>query len=304
MQEALDSGHQVTMFNRGITNPGLFAGQVENLHGDRESDLSALRGRRWDAVVDVAGYFPRTVRKSLDALTGSVALYLFVSSVSVYADQSVPPVEGAEVCGLEDPEDTTPETYGARKAACEDLVIEAFGPAATIVRPGMIVGPYDPTDRFSYWLRRLNQGGTALAPGDPRDPIQFIDVRDLGRFIVHLIQRDSGGTYNATGRATAFKSILEHCQRVIGSDAQLVWIPTDRLLAAGLDPWMGVPLWIGDPAWKAANLVDIRRALDAGLTFRNLEDTIQAMLQTGPTGPPSSFDRAAEAALLQTAAQS
>jgi 2'-hydroxyisoflavone reductase len=296
VQAALDQGHRVTTFNRGTTNPELFAGRVEKLHGDRGSDLSALRGRDWDAVVDVAAYHPRVVQASLEAVAAS--RYVFVSSVSVYADMTVPPVEGAAVSPLTDPEDPSPGSYGARKAACEDLVRNAFGAGATIVRPGLIVGPYDTTDRFNYWLRRLAEGGTVLAPGGPSDPVQFIDVRDLAQFIVRLIENEVGGTFNATGPTTTFGSFLAGCQRALGTDAQLVWVPTADLLAAGLDPWMGVPMWVGDPECEAANRVDIDRALAAGLAIRDLGDTVRAILATGPAGPPSAFNREAEAALL------
>lgn len=296
VQAALDQGHEVTTFNRGMTNPDLFAGQVERLHGDRASDLSALRGRDWDAVVDVAAYHPSVVQSSLEVV--AAPRYLFVSSVSVYADQSVPPVEGAAVYQLEGPDDTSPGSYGARKAACEDLVRKSLGAGATIVRPGLIVGPYDPTDRFNYWLRRLAAGGTVLAPGGPNDPVQFIDVRDLAQFIVRLIGQGLSGTYNATGPTMTFGSFLAVCQRALRSDAQLVWVPTADLLAAGVSPWMGVPLWIGDAGWKGANRVNIDRALEAGLTTRGLQDTIEAVMAAGFTGPPSEFDRESEAAIL------
>jgi 2'-hydroxyisoflavone reductase len=274
---ALRQGDEVTLVNRGRTNPELFP-DAEKIRGDRTENLFALAGRQWDAVVDVAAYFPRVVQLSVDALRESVRRYLFVSSISVYADQSTPPVEGAAVAELDDPHNASVETYGARKAASERIVEDAFGPRETVVRPGLIVGPNDSTDRFSYWPKRVAQGGRVLAPGSPNDPLQFIDVRDLGEFILRLVHDDRGGTFNATGEVVSFGDVLDACRRVTGADAELVWVSSDRLLAAGLDPWMGVPLWIAAPGWEAANRVDISHALAAGLRFRPLEETIHAAL--------------------------
>src|SRR6476659_4053006 len=298
VEAALAHGHEVTLFNRGQTNAELFP-SVEKLRGDRSADLSALRGRAWDVVVDVAAYFPRVVETSVRALADS-GRYLFVSSVSVYANQSVPQFEDSELEALADPEDTSYDTYGARKAACEAVVQRAFGDRATIVRPGLIVGPHDPTDRFSYWPKRIAAGGRVLAPGDPGDPVQFIDVRDLAEFIVRLAESRRGGVFNATGRPISFGDLLDACRAVTGSGAQLVWVPSSDLLAAGLDPWMGVPLWIGVPGWEAANRVPIDRALEAGLAFRPLAETIRAALrdETAPT-MVTALPRQRETELLQ-----
>jgi 2'-hydroxyisoflavone reductase len=274
VEAALRTGHHVTLFNRGRTNPSLFP-DVEQLRGDRSSDLSALAGRRWDVVVDVAAYHPADVRRSVEALRGAVDRYVFVSSVSVYASQSTPQDETSALAHLEDEADTSPESYGARKAACESVVREAFGEQATIVRPGLIVGPGDSTDRFSYWPQRVARGGTVLAPGSPDDPLQWIDVRDLASFLLRLVADRRGGTFNATGNEVRFAELLASCVRVTGVEPELVWVPTDRLLAAGLDPWMGVPLWIAAPGWEAANRVPNARALAAGLRFRQIDETVR-----------------------------
>jgi 2'-hydroxyisoflavone reductase len=188
VEAALARDHTVTLFNRGQTNPDLFP-TAEKLRGDRSADMSALDGRSWDVVVDVAAYFPRTVELAVQQLA-DVGRYIFVSSVSVYADQSVPQFEDSAVEQLVDPDDASDDSYGARKAVCETIVQEAFAERATIVRPGLIVGPHDPTDRFSYWPKRIAAGGRALAPGNPDDAVQFIDVRDLGEFIVGLAETD------------------------------------------------------------------------------------------------------------------
>jgi 2'-hydroxyisoflavone reductase len=277
VEAAVVCGHEVTIFNRGKTNPDLFP-QVEQIRGDRTQDLSPLAGRRWDAVVDVAAYFPRVAELSVEALRHSVDHYLLVSSVSVYADQSVPQFEDARLEELVDPEDSTAESYGGRKAACERIVEQAFAEQSTVVRPGLIVGPHDSTDRFSYWPRRIARGGRILAPGEPGDPLQFIDVRDLAAFILSLVEEDRAGRFNATSRIVTFVELLEECHRVTGGAAELAWVRSEDLLAAGLDPWMGVPLWIAAAGWEAANKVPIERALVAGLQFRPLAKTIRAAL--------------------------
>jgi 2'-hydroxyisoflavone reductase len=274
---ALEYGHELTLFNRGQTNPDLYPG-VERIRGDRTEDLSPLVGRDWDAVLDVATFLPRVVQLSVEALRGSTARYVYISSVSVYADQSVPPVEGAAVAALEDPDSESLEDYGALKARCETIVEEAYGERALIVRPGLIVGPHDPTDRFTYWPRRIAEGGRVLAPA-PRDaPVQFIDVRDLGAWIVQATENGLSGVYNATGEPTTFEHLLQTARGVTGSGAELVWIPGDRLLEAGVGEWMELPLWIVSPEFAATQLTDVSKALGAGLTFRPLSETIRDIL--------------------------
>jgi 2'-hydroxyisoflavone reductase len=217
VEAAVACGHEVTIFNRGRTNPNLFP-EVEWIRGDRTQDLSPLAGRTWDAVVDVAAYFPQVVELSVEALRHSVGRYLFVSSVSVYADQSVPQFEGARVEELVDPEDSTPESYGARKAACERIVKQAFGPidgraAWADHRPARF-------DRPLFVLAPAHaRGGRVLAPGHPGDPLQFIDVRDLAALILHLVEQNRPGSFNATGRIVTFVEVLAECQRVTGGDA-------------------------------------------------------------------------------------
>jgi 2'-hydroxyisoflavone reductase len=248
----------------GTTNPELFP-DAEKLRGDRLTDLSALDGREWDVVVDVAAYEPDAVARSTAQLRDAVARYVFVSTVSVYADHSGTHSEDER---LEAPG----ESYGAKKAMGEAIVRESFGDRATIIRAGMIAGPHDTTDRLSYWPKRIARGGRVLAPGAPDDPIQFIDVRDLADFVL----RAPNGTFNATGEIVPLGELLETCKRVTASDADLVWVSTERLLAAGLEPFMGVPLWIAAPGWEGANRVDIRRALAAGLRLRPVAQTIEA----------------------------
>src|SRR5205085_3705642 len=210
---ALARGHDVTLFNRGQTNPELYP-EVEKIRGDRTEDMSALDGREWDAVLDMATFLPRVVRLSVDALRGRVGRYVYVSSISAYADFSVPPVEGAPVAQLEDPESESIDDYGALKAACERIVEDSFGAAALIVRPGLIVGPHDPTDRFTYWPRRVAAGGRVLAPAPPAAPVQFIDVRDLAAWSIAMVEASQTGVYNAKGAAgtLTMRYLIERCR--------------------------------------------------------------------------------------------
>ncbi len=277
VEAALARGHEVTLFNRGLTNPELFSSEAEQIRGDRTEDLAPLDGREWDAALDIATFLPRVVRLSVEALRGRVGRYVYISSVSAYADQSVPQVEGSAVAELEDPASERIEDYGALKAACERIVEDAYE-QALIVRPGLIVGPHDSTDRFTYWPRRIAAGGRVLAPGDPGDPVQFVDVRDLAGWILGSTEAGLSGIYNATGESMAFERLLDECLRVTGSDAEVVWTPSATLLAAGVEEWMGVPLWIASPGWEAANRVVVLEALAAGLTFRPLADTIRDTL--------------------------
>jgi 2'-hydroxyisoflavone reductase len=273
VEAALADKAQVTLFNRGLTAPDLFP-EATHLRGDRLEDVSALSTGAWDIVVDVAAYEPRAVELSIEALGDRVDRYVFVSTVSVYGDHSVAQAQVEDA-----PLDPDATSYGGKKAVCERLVTDAFGPRSLIARPGLIVGPHDPTDRFAYWPRRIADGGVVLAPGRPDDPLQFIDARDLARWIVDSAFAGAAGTFNVTGRQVGFGEFVDVCCQVTGSTPELVWIPTERLLAAGANPWMGVPLWIAVPGWEAANDVDISKALANGLTFRSLTDTVRDTYQ-------------------------
>jgi 2'-hydroxyisoflavone reductase len=276
---ALEQGHEPTLFNRGQTLPDLFP-DVEKLRGDRSADLSPLEGRHWDAVLDVAAYMPADVRRSTEAVRGNVGRYVFVSSISVYADQSVPPVEGADVAELAPGQETDddPELYGARKAACERIVEEAFGDAAFVVRPGLIVGPHDPTGRFTYWPHRVARGGEVLAPGSPDDRVQFIDVRDLADWIVEATAEGVGGTYNATGEPMPLGELLEECRVASGSDATFTWVGSERLLAEEVGPWLELPLWLPLAEYAGIQRASVERARVSGLSYRPLAETISATL--------------------------
>jgi 2'-hydroxyisoflavone reductase len=270
--------HEVTLFNRGRTAPGLFD-DVEEIHGDRELDLERLAGRRWDAVIDTCGYLPRVVRATCEALHGAVERYVFVSSISVYARFDAAQLdEDAPLAALDDPlvEDVAAH-YGALKAACEREVQAAFGANALLVRPGLIVGPFDPTGRFTYWPQRLAAGGEVLAPGQPEDPVQFIDVRDLAEWIVRALTRGPGGAYNATGPSTPwhFGAFLSGCVKAlaVAPAPTVTWCSERFLLDQGVTPWTELPLWV-PAAEQGIHRVSIQRALDTGLAFRPLTATV------------------------------
>ena len=270
------AGHDVTIFTRGQTNPELFP-EVEHLTGNRDGGLDALRGGTWDGVVDTSGYVPRIVRQSAELLRDRVGRYVFVSSISVYADFSKPITESTAVAELDDPAtEEIMESYGALKAACERVVEEIYGDRSARVRAGLIVGPYDPTDRFTYWPRRIARGGTVLGPGDPEAPVQFIDARDLAAWLVKLALDGPGGTFNATGPAEplTFSELLERARTATGSDAELVWVDEERVLAAGVEPWTELPLWLPGSEHAGMARADISKALAAGLTFRPVEETV------------------------------
>ena len=275
---ALERGHELTFFNRGTTNPELYP-EIERIVGDRKEGLDPLAGREWDAVVDTCGYLPRDVRASAEALVGC-GLYCFVSSISVYADFSAPTDEDSPVAELSDlPDDeVTNENYGALKALCESAVRDVFAERALVVRPGLIVGPHDPTGRFTYWPHRVARGGEVLAPGPPERPTQVIDVRDLAEWTVSLCEAQESGTYNATHPGFALSELLETCHAVTSSDARPTWVTDEFLLEQGVGEWMELPLWLADPALAAADRVEVRRAVDAGLAFRPLEETVRATL--------------------------
>lgn len=280
---ALERGHELTFFNRGRTNPGLYP-EAERLQGDRTGDLSALRGRHWDAVIDHCGFLPAVVRASAETLA-ECGLYCFVSSVSVYADFGAPVDEESAVAELGDlsADEMTNESYGALKALSEDAVRDVFGERALVVRPGLIVGPHDPTGRFTYWPHRVARGGEVLAPGPPDRQTQVVDVRDLGAWMVELCERRVAGTYNATHPGITWEHLLDTCRTVTGADATVTWMTDDFLVEQGVGQWLELPLWLTGPENAYADRVDVGRAVAAGLRFRPLEETVRGALEQAAT---------------------
>lgn len=307
VEAALAAGHRLTLFNRGQTNPELFP-EAEKLRGDRTSDLSALQDRHWDAAIDICGYVPRVVRASAEALAGAVDHYTFISSISVYSDfKQIGMDESAPTGILSDPttEEITDETYGPLKALCEQTVEEILPGRALIIRPGYIVGPDDPTDRFTYWPHRVALGGEMLAPGDPESPVQFIDVRDLAEWVVRLVSERSTGCYNATGPDYRLElgRLLAECKQLTNSDAHFIWADEAFLEEHKVD----LPIWT--PANEIGiGAVNCQHAIDAGLIYRPLSETIRATLAWDISRPADYTLRAGlskerEAELLKTLLQ-
>lgn len=285
---ALARGHRVTHMNRGRTSPP--DPRVETIHHDRtvEPFPPALTSRAWDAIVDTCGYLPQVVQKSVRAFD-AVPRYLFVSSISAYAGPDFG--EDAALAPSPDPwpDAHTPETYGGLKAACEAVVREAFGERATIVRPGLVVGPHDPTDRFTHWVMRVARGGTVAAPGRAERTVQFIDARDLGAWIVKLVESGTPGVFNGTGprRPVAMCTVLEACREVSASDAHFRWIDEATLAREKVGPWKDMPLWIPETEPHAAEFMDvpIERALATGLVHRPLSQTVADTLAWAQARP-------------------
>src|SRR3954447_9947456 len=220
VDDALEHDHEVTLFNRGQTRPELFP-DVEKLRGDRDGDLAALTGRSFDAVVDTSGYVPRIVAVTIDAL-GDVGHYTFVSSISVYASLAEPPTTDSPLARLQAPAADWRGAYGELKVLCERVVRGRF-PDAVVPRPGLIVGPWDPTGRFTYWPTRLAEGGRVLAPLPREADAQVIDVRDLAGWIGRAAEDGLAGTYNAVDRPMTRETLIDTCRRVAEADVELVW---------------------------------------------------------------------------------
>ncbi len=268
--------HQVTLFHRGLTGPDVFP-EAEHVIGDRERDTGLLAGRTFDVVVDTCGYEVPVVRASVAAVAHPGVHYIFVSSVSVYADLARMDEESGPLMTTADAETArlSRESYGALKAACERVVMEALPGRAQAVRAGLILGPHDYDLRFPWWLQRVARGGEVLAPGDPATPVQFIDVRDLAGWLVRSAEERIAGTYNATGpgEPLTMAALLDTIRAVVGGDARFTWVADEILLAAKVGPYSEMPFWL--PASLGHRPVDISRAVRAGLTHRPVSATVR-----------------------------
>lgn len=305
LDSARARGHTVTLFNRGRTEkrkPGQFE-DVEKLYGNRDPNLTAdekdpespkglkaLEGRAWDAVVDTSGYVPRVVKASAELLGPKVKHYTFISTISVYAKNDTPGAdESAEVGTMADPTIETmgaqSENYGPLKALCEQAAEAAMPGRVLNIRPGFIVGPNDPTDRFTYWPVRATKGGKMLCPGDGTDPVQFIDVRDLAEFIIRGIEKNTTGVFNVTGpkESLPFKEVVGACLRASGLDTTPTWVPIDFLQDQGVALGAELPIFI-PPRGEVAGFHtrSVAKAVAAGLTFRTADDTCRAILAWWP----------------------
>jgi len=272
-------GHSLTLFNRGRRNPELFK-DIETLLGDRDGKIEALRGRDWDVVIDDSGYVPRQVKLTVDLLQGHVQHYVFVSSISAYADLSAAGIdEDHPLARLKDPavETVNGETYGGLKALCEQVVQKNYGKHCAVIRPSYIVGPGDTTDRFTYWPVRTSRGGDMLAPGKSSDPIQFIDARDLADFMRQCVERRIAGVYNLCNPpgAVTMGDLLVTSKRLAKADTNFKWadaafLEQQKLLDSG-----EIPIW-SPPSGETAGaaLISSARAVAQGLRFRSLETTV------------------------------
>lgn len=295
VEAARKHGHTLTLFNRGKTNPDKFSGEqfndIEQLHGDRKSDMKALEGeRQWDAVLDTSAYLPADVTRSAQLLAARVKQYVLVSTISVYARNDAPADENAPLATLADPTVTevTGETYGGLKALCERAAERELPGRTTVVRPGLIVGPGDNSDRFTYWPARADRGGEILAPGSAADPTQFIDVRDLAGFLLTTIERGRFGIYNADGApgSLSMGALLDECRRAAGAESSLTWVPADFLEAQKVSAWQDMPAWIparGD--YAGFGRTSVAKAKAAGLRQRPLRETVRDTLDWWRTLP-------------------
>lgn len=288
---AIDRNHNVTIFNRGQTNPDLFP-EVEKLVGDRDGDLVPLRNRTWDAVIDTCGYVPRIVRNSVQFLSDHTDLYTFISTISVFASFEEKGLsEGDPVGSLDDEtvEEITGDTYGPLKALCEAVIQNEMPGRALIIRPGLIVGPHDSTDRFTYWVRRCAQGGDILAPALPGQSAQFIDARDLSSWTLDMIEAGQTGVFNATGpeNPLTLGKFLQTCCDFSEKEARLVWVDGTLLLDASIDPWSHLPMWLPEPENAGLMAIDCTRAINAGLRFRPLKTTISDTFSWDGSRDPS-----------------
>ena len=289
---ALGRGHKVTTFNRGKTHPGELPSEVEQLVGDRNGQLDALKNRKWDVVIDNPTSVPVWVRNAAQVLKGNVDRYVFISTISVYADTSKPGTDETAPLAKYSGADAMKESrdsilaskyalYGPLKALSEQEAEKCFPKKTLVIRPGLIVGPRDETDRFSYWPVRIDRGGEVLAPGDPSDPVQFIDARDLAEWTIRMVENGETGIYNATGpeRKLGIGEMLNGIKDANKSNANFTWLDADFLAAQKVEPWSDMPVWIPPRGEEAgANQISNKRALAKGLSFRPLAETARDTL--------------------------
>ena len=306
VEYALARGHSVTLFNRNRTRPDLFKGKVDQLIGDLGGDVSALAGKRFDVVLDNPTTFPAWVRNAARHLRGNVGQYIFISTMSVYRDNSRP--------GLDESDGTTPipegldpytlvrehagQHYGALKTFAEQEAERHYPGRVTVVRPGLIVGPLDRSDRFTYWPVRIDRGGEVLAPGTRDDATQWIDSRDLAEWMIRLAEQRTFGTFNAVGSVRPMAELLHGIKGVTTAGAQFTWVPADFLAAQGVRAWRHMPVWV-PPTGATAGFMQRRndRAVAAGLTFRPLAVTAEDTLAWHKTRPAAEQQALADGAL-------
>jgi 2'-hydroxyisoflavone reductase len=308
VEELCEHGHVVTLFNRGTHNFS-FSSAVEQLHGDRDGNLEALLDHKWDAIIDTSGHLPRVVETSSKAFVEATNHYTFISTIGVYKNfHKIGIDEDYPLAKLDDEksEEITDKTYGALKALCENVIDRYFPNKSLIIRPGLIVGPLDATDRFTYWPVRIAEGGDILAPGTPTQNLQLIDVRDLAKWIVMMVERQAIGTYNATGPATSltFGQLIKECVAFSKKNSVIHWVDEDFLIQHEVKDWVELPLWLA-PTRNMPGFFNInaQKAIQAGLTFRPLSETVSSVLEWDASREnikkQAGLDRGQENGLLQ-----
>jgi len=282
--ELLSHGHTVTHFNRGNEHDFYFP-EVEKLQGNRYGNLKALRGRKWDVVIDTCGYLPGVVEASSKILTKATKHYTFISTISVYNDFNQPTIdENAPLARLKNnhhDEEITAETYGPFKVGCEKVIKTYFPDNSLIIRPGLIVGPCDSSDRFTYWVRRIAEGGKVLIPNTPNQKLQIIDVRDLAKWIVKMVEEEAVGIYNATGpkEELSLGQFINECSQFARKKVDFIWVDEQFFIDRHLDNWDKLPLWLSSKSNMVGLFnIDCRKALDSGLSYRPLSETISDTL--------------------------
>jgi 2'-hydroxyisoflavone reductase len=289
VERALHAGHELTLFNRGKTGADLFP-ELETLIGDRDGGLDILQGRNWDTVFDPSGYLPRIVGDSARLLADRVEYYAFVSSISAYAHTREANMgESGPLGTLEDPTTETIEggSYGPLKVLCEQAAEAAMPGRVLTIRAGLIVGPYDPTDRWAYYVHRATQGGEMLLPESPAYPVQFIDARDIADWTLSMMERRKAGIYNVTGNSMMLGELITTIQRVTNSDASPVYVDSDFIAQHSIQPWVELPMWIpsSEADFAGFQRINVGKALADGLKFRSLETTVRDTLEWLKTRP-------------------
>ncbi|MCY9662063.1 NAD-dependent epimerase/dehydratase family protein [Paenibacillus chondroitinus] len=276
-EAAIAQGHDVTLFHRGLHDANAFP-NVRHIIGDRNNDLDLLQGREWDAVIDTSGYEPESVLAAAKQLKNQVRHYTFISTISVYEDlKKVSVNESAPVAKLTDQMDPG-QKYGAKKALCELAVQQEFPNHTLVIRPGLIVGPYDVSDRFTYWPARFHRGGEVLVPLPKERKLQFIDVRDLSAWIIRLVEQEMVGTLHASGSDYTMEEVVQSCTENTQSEVICTWVPEEFLVANEVGEWMELPLWIQSDSLVGMFSLDNTKAFANGLTTRPLIEIVRDTL--------------------------
>lgn len=289
VEVAIEQGHEVVLFNRGKTNPERFS-NLRTIVGDRDGGLDVLGDEKWDAVIDTCGYTPGIVQQSVDYFKDKTDRYLFISTISVYdLDGQAGVDEAGPLLRLENEsqDEVNAETYGGLKVLSENVLIENLPTAALIVRPGLIVGPYDPTNRFTYWVQRIAEGGDILVPPDMGQLTQFIDVRDLADFCIHLLEQRKVGIFNAVGPEgqLALGSLFDTMRKQLNPKSYFLQVDGECLESLGIMPWSGLPLWLPEGEAQSLSMISNQKGMQNGLRFRSLADTIQATWEWAQANP-------------------